>query len=75
MKQDVAAFMMQQIDEHISKRKRPLDIVLAWKLDRVREAVASGKELTHEQEQTLEKNYLRFTDPTRLKWGTHVRIS
>jgi|GEM_PF-6617166 len=66
--------MMQQIDERVAKRKRPLDIVLAWRLDRIREVVAAGYVLTGEQEQTLTRNYERFSDPDRLKWGSHVRI-
>ena len=71
---EVARFMMQQIDERVAKRKRPLDIVLAWRLDRIREVVAAGYVLTGEQEQTLTRNYERFSDPDRLKWGSHVRI-
>lgn len=74
MNNEVARFMMQQIDERVAKRKRPLDIVLAWRLDRIREVVAAGYVLTGEQEQTLTRNYERFSDPDRLKWGSHVRI-
>ncbi len=70
----VAKFMMGQIDERVAKRKRPLDIVLAWKLDRVREVVNAGRELTGAQEEILQRNYERFSDPDRLKWGSHVRI-
>ena len=70
----VAKFMMGQIDERVAKRKRPLDKVLAWKLDRVREIVTAGKEMTAAQAELLLKNYERFSDPDRMKWGAHVRI-
>ena len=74
MNPEVAQFMMSQIDERVAKRKRPLDKVLAWKLDRVREIVTAGKEMTAAQAELLLKNYERFSDPDRMKWGAHVRI-
>ena len=73
MNSEVARFMMSQIDERVARRKRPLDIVLAWKLDRVRDAVNAGAVLTGEQEEILTRNYERFSDPDRLKWGHVVR--
>lgn len=52
----------------IARRKRPLDIVLAWKLDKVREAVNAGAVLTGEQEAFLKRSYEWNTDPARIKW-------
>ena len=73
MKNEVAVFMLKEIDVKLGLRKRPIDKVLAWKLDQVREAVNAGAVLTGEQEEILTRNYERFSDPDRLKWGHAVR--
>jgi hypothetical protein len=73
MKNEVAAFMMREIDARIAKRKRKLDLVLEWKLDRVREVVETGVDIGGLFEEILKRNYERFSDPDRLKWGHAVR--
>lgn len=74
MNNEVAQFMISQIDQRVAMRKRPLDKVLAWKLSRVREAIIARQTLTLAQADLLLKNYGRFSDPDRMKWGSHVRI-
>jgi len=66
--------MIKEIDVKLGLRKRPIDKVLAWKLDQVRKTVDSGADLTGTEEKILNFNWQRFTDPIRLKWGSHVRI-
>ena len=73
MKNEVAKFMMQQIDERIAKRKRRLDLVLEHKLNLLRFEIDGGRDITGADEEILKNNYGRFTDPTRLKWGHAVR--
>jgi hypothetical protein len=68
MKNEVAKFMMKEIDARIARRKRPLDPVLAHKLGHVREAVNAGAVLTGEQEAFLKRSYEWNTDPARIKW-------
>lgn len=74
MKNEVARFMMKEIDGKLAERKRRIDPVLAHKLDQVRRTVEIGADLTGIEEEVLSLNYQRFTDPNRLKWGSHVRI-
>lgn len=74
MKNEVALFMLQEIDKKLATRKRPIDPILAHKLEKVRETVKSGADLTGTEEEILNLNYLRFTDPDRLKWGNAVRL-
>ncbi len=65
--------MLKEIDVKLGLRKRPIDKVLAWKLDQVRKTVESGADLTGTEEEILKFNWTRFTDPQRLKWGSFVR--
>ena len=75
MKNEVAVFMLKEIDAKFATRKKRIDQVLAWKLDQVRRTVESGADLTGTEEAILDFNYTRFTDPNRLKWGHVVRPS
>ncbi len=68
MKNTLAAFMVKEIDARIAKRKRPIDKVLAFKISVLRAKVTAGLNLTTPDANFLEQNYLRFTDPTRIKW-------
>ena len=73
MKNEVARFMMREIDARIAKRKRRLDLVLEHKLNQLRFEVDGGREITGASEDLLKRNYERFSDPDRLKWGHAVR--
>lgn len=75
MKNEVAVFMLNQINERIRKRKRPIDPVLAFKIDQVQNRAILGRDLNSEDSIFLTKQYERFSDPDRLKWGSHVRIT
>ena len=74
MKNEVARFMVSEIRKALTLRKRPLDAVLTYKLNFVFARVDADVALTDSDAEFLEKNYTRFTDPSRLKWGSHVRI-
>ena len=75
MKNEVAAFMLREIDAKLASRKRKIDPVLEHKLNKVREVVETGADLSGVEEEILKINWTRFTDPNRLKWGHAVRIS
>jgi hypothetical protein len=75
MKNEVAAFMIREIDAKLATRKRKIDPVLEHKLNKVREVVDAGADLSGIEEEILNLNYARFTDPNRLKWGHAVRLS
>lgn len=75
MKNEVARFLMKEIDAKLASRKRRIDPVLEHKLNKVRQVVASGADLSGVEEELLKINHERFTDPNRLKWGHAVRLS
>lgn len=75
MKNEAARFMIREIDKKIASRKRRIDPVLEHKLNKVREVVESGADLSGVEEEILTINYGRYTDPNRLKWGHAVRLS
>lgn len=74
MKNEVARFMLKEIDARIAKRRRAIDKILNHKIDQVRFKVERGYDLDPQDSIFLEKQYERFSDPDRLKWGAHVRI-
>ena len=75
MKNEVASFMIREIDAKLASRKRKIDPVLEHKLNKVREVVEAGADLSGIEEELVNLNYARFTDPDRMKWGSHVRLS
>ena len=68
MKNEVAAFMIREIDKKLASRKRRIDPVLEHKLNKVREVVESGADLSGVEEEILKVNFERFTELARIKW-------
>lgn len=73
MNNEAARWMLKEIDERISKRKRPLDFVTTKWLERVRQHIEGGFDLPKNDETQFSEFWGRMTDPARLKWGNAVR--
>lgn len=71
MKNEVARFMLKEIDDKLRYRRK--DAFLLRRLESIRPTIEAGADLTGSEEAWLDVTWQRMTDPARLKWGNAVR--
>jgi hypothetical protein len=73
VKNEVAKFMLKEIDEKIAKRRKSLAFSSSILLVRVRSRIEAGGDLGANDAECFQQLWQRMTDPARLKWGNFVR--